>query len=428
MNEQYDVAIVGAGMTGLAAAREFSRQGKRAVLIEGRERVGGRTWTDERLGTTLEMGGTWVHWSQPHVWSEIHRYGLSLTRIPEATVAHWVAGGQRYSGTMADLWDAMGAGVEALLGEGKQLFPTPYDITPDRAIDDIDATSVQEALDKLDLSDDERELAEGFWASNFNGRPSEGSLAQALRWSALASDDLDLLWDSLVVYKLKDGMRSLADAFMADAEVDLRLSTRVTKIITTDTGVEIDTDRGQIAAKTAVVTVPIPTLVDIDFGGSLDDRLARIANEGHAGRGMKVWARVRGSYAPFQAAAGQSHPLVTVLYDKALGDDTLMVGFGPDGTAFDPNDAAEVQEILRLWFPDLEVIDSVGHGWVQDEYSKATYAMLKPSQLSDLRGAIDSQSGRVLITGSDYAQGWGGFVDGAIASGIAAPRQLARWL
>lgn len=57
----YDVIVIGAGFAGLMAARQLSRHHNLNVLIvEGRDRIGGRTWTAKALGEEFEMGGTWV--------------------------------------------------------------------------------------------------------------------------------------------------------------------------------------------------------------------------------------------------------------------------------------------------------------------------------------------------------------------------------
>jgi monoamine oxidase len=61
-----DVVVIGAGFAGLVAARELGRAGLDVIVLEARDRVGGRTWTDRRLGHDLELGGTWVHRVQPH--------------------------------------------------------------------------------------------------------------------------------------------------------------------------------------------------------------------------------------------------------------------------------------------------------------------------------------------------------------------------
>jgi len=59
----YDVVVIGAGYAGLIAARDLSANRNRSVLLlEARDRVGGRTWTANELGEEIEMGGTWVHW------------------------------------------------------------------------------------------------------------------------------------------------------------------------------------------------------------------------------------------------------------------------------------------------------------------------------------------------------------------------------
>ena len=77
-----DVVVIGAGFAGLVAARELGRAGFDVIVLEARDRVGGRTWTDRRLGHDLELGGTWVHWVQPHTWAEMTRYGREITRSP----------------------------------------------------------------------------------------------------------------------------------------------------------------------------------------------------------------------------------------------------------------------------------------------------------------------------------------------------------
>ena len=64
----------------MTAARELQHAGRSVVVLEGRDRLGGRTWyKDDALpGRTLELGGTAVHWFQPHVWTELTRYRLEL--------------------------------------------------------------------------------------------------------------------------------------------------------------------------------------------------------------------------------------------------------------------------------------------------------------------------------------------------------------
>ena len=55
-----DVVIIGAGPSGLTAAHELRKAGKTVAVLEARDRVGGRTWTDDIDGATIEIGGQWV--------------------------------------------------------------------------------------------------------------------------------------------------------------------------------------------------------------------------------------------------------------------------------------------------------------------------------------------------------------------------------
>src|SRR5688572_9317130 len=54
------VLVLGAGMSGLAAARELRRAGCQVTVLEGRSRLGGRTWTDHALGLPMDMGASWI--------------------------------------------------------------------------------------------------------------------------------------------------------------------------------------------------------------------------------------------------------------------------------------------------------------------------------------------------------------------------------
>ncbi len=88
--ESTEVVVIGAGFAGLVAARELGDAGFKTVVLEARDRLGGRVWTDHRLGHDLEIGGNWVHWVQPHVWAEVTRYGRQIVRSPKSDKAYWL--------------------------------------------------------------------------------------------------------------------------------------------------------------------------------------------------------------------------------------------------------------------------------------------------------------------------------------------------
>ena len=139
-----DVLVVGGGLAGLVAARDLTEAGRRVIVLEARDRLGGRTWTGTLPGTDVdvEFGGTWVHpESQPAVAAEIERYGLAMRTYREPAVGIFVTGGQRResSGGDAGLHEAFAAFDATFAAIGRRL-------------EDGDRATVTERLADLDVS------------------------------------------------------------------------------------------------------------------------------------------------------------------------------------------------------------------------------------------------------------------------------------
>ena len=102
-----------------------------------------------------------------------------------------------------------------------------------------------------------------------------------------------------------------------------------------------------------------------------------------------------------------------------------MVGFGYDHTLIDLQDARQVQELVRAWRPDLEVVETDGFDWVADKWSGQTWATMKSGQFSNGWHHFHDTESRLYFAGADIAKGWNGVVvDGAIETGITTARRV----
>lgn len=424
----YDVVVVGAGFAGLTAARELSRRGHAVLQLEARDRIGGRTWTDHRLGRELEMGGTWVHWLQPHTWSEITRYDLEIVASPAPADVRWIAGGRVRSESSADFRARIAPGHDALLGDSMTWFPRPYEPLANPDLAEIDGQSILDRFATLDLSDEDRELQIGIWAEHFSAPPELAALTQALRWCAAASGSWRLMDDTTSAFRIATGTRSLAEGIRSDSTGELLLGQAVRRIEQKgDRATVVTADGTAYEARQVIVTVPVNALAGIEFAPVLPVPIASIVDERLASRGLKTWVRVRGEIEPFTAYAPASNGL-TFLRPEFVDGDTILVAFGPDAGRLDPNDMAGVTKAVHNWRDDLEVLEVTGHHWVADEFSRETWPMQQPGQLTRCLAALQAGHGLVRLAGSDYANGWAGFIDGAIESGLRTAMKVHQTL
>src|SRR5699024_10106851 len=120
--------------------------------------LGGLTWTDERLGTTLELGGTFVHWYQPHVWSEITRYNLEVIPSAQVKQVQWITDGQLRTGSHKQFRTLLEKSFEPLMRDSEKLLPDPYNPDDQPSFSAHDHQSVADYLDNLNLPQEKHDL------------------------------------------------------------------------------------------------------------------------------------------------------------------------------------------------------------------------------------------------------------------------------
>ena len=121
-----DVIVVGGGFAGVTAAREAAQRGRSVLLLEARERLGGRTWTAPWEGVPIEYGGGWVHWHQPHTWSEITRAG-SRSRSATTPTRRPGLWSLRRTGTVAERDVIADRGWTRFVDGVEEALPAPHD-------------------------------------------------------------------------------------------------------------------------------------------------------------------------------------------------------------------------------------------------------------------------------------------------------------
>ena len=425
MPEQTAIVVIGAGLAGLITARELGNRGHKVVVLEARDRLGGRLWTDHRLGRKLEIGGNWLHWTQPHVWAEVTRYGLEVSRGPRSEETYWLAGDEVRRGNLDDFMELINPGMTRLLEDTMKWLPRPDAPLTNPDLAEVDQYNLQEMLDKLDLSEDERNANEAAWVGHFNAPLDQCAYVNALRWTAGASGHWHLMHEASAIYRLKNGNDTLPKAIAADTSADIRLNAPVTAVRHDSEGATVAYGYGrEIHAKKVVITLPQNILHKLDVQPALPEAKLAASRERTASQGVKAWIRVKGPIKPFFAYSAQDKPLSVIRTEFVSDTDAVLVGFGADSNRIDVTDRDQVQEAIRVWRDDLEVLEVAGHQWMADEYAEETWQIQRPGQLTKYHAAQQASEGNLHFASGDIANIWAGFFDGAIESGLRAARNI----
>lgn len=431
--QSVDVVVIGAGFAGLTAARELGRSGFEVLTLEARDRVGGRTWTEHRLGHELELGANWIHWVQPHVWAEMSRTGREMIRSPRAEEAYWRgADGATRQGSLEEFMALIEEGQQLVIDDVREAMPRGDQPTVG-AIQQLDALSIQDRFDALGLDPEARAANESVWVGHVNAPLDQVGLSSALRWVAATGGHWQLMHEASSTYRVVGGMREFTAEIALQVPGEIRLGTTVVSVAQDADGAVVETADGtRIRARRVVSTLPVNAIRGIAFSPALPEVWERQAAETVASQGTKVWLRAEG-HMPRFFAYGTQHDALSVLkaefsLSDEQGDYTLLVGFGPEHARVDPEDLASLQAAVDAVRPGLRITAATAHDWMTDPLSRNTWMTHRPGQLTRDLTELQEPSGAVHFATTDNANLWGGFIDGAIESGLREARRVAESL
>ncbi|HKS77843.1 MAG TPA: FAD-dependent oxidoreductase, partial [Gaiellaceae bacterium] len=144
---------------------------------------------------------------------------------------------------------------------------------------------------------------------------------------------------------------------------------------------------------------------------------------GQASRGLKIFLRTRGGEV-LDNAIRPRHPFGYLDTEVLLGaGEQLQIGFGIDAERCAPH---RLQHDLDDILPGYELVDATWHDWLADEFARGTWAIHPPGWYARHHAEMRRPEGRIILAGSDIANGWSGFIDGAIESGLEAGARALR--
>lgn len=422
------VIVVGAGIAGLAAASQLQRAGISAVVLEARDRIGGRLHTVDLAGTPVDLGGSWIHHPIGNPVSALcDEYGIA--RDPGDPLPS-LCGYDRVERRRLDR-----AEVEMYTKSESEAFWAAVETLSTQA--DPRAT----ALDAVESFVAAREFTAPVarrvrqeLLAEIEADAADRADNQSLRWLLFGAEfDGEMLGDLP-----RGGYRSVVHRLATG--VDVRLGSVVTDVRITADGVRVDCASGAVeTCSHAVVTVPLGVLKRgrVRFDPALPAPVQRAVDALGFGCYEKIALRFD---APFWRDDGLSH-LVVFPTDA---DEPAMWVFDLDAFGAGPVLCAHLFPTLTRhasgqgvdWLrsvltevtghPIPDPVAAVVTSWADDPFTAGAYTHCPPGadpSMLDLLG--EPVGGRLLLAGEHTQSARTGYADGAYVSGLRAAGLLA---
>ena len=438
-----DVIVVGAGLSGLVAARALARAGRAVAVLEARDRVGGRTLSETVGGQTIDLGGQWI--GDRHERLRALAAELSVDTFPQHAAGKKLLdrGDGRlraFSGLVPKIGlfgvADLGLALYRLERLARRVSLDDPLATPGAAA--LDAGSLADWLERRVRTRAARELVGLAAQMIFAAEPRELSFLYFLLY-ARSGEGLQRLAEierGAQERRFTTGAQSICARLAAELGERVATERAVHAIEQDAAGVAIRTAAGELRAGRAILALPPAMLRRIAFSPALPLARAQL----HARMPMGSVIKCVASYArPFWREAGYSgEAFSTTGLVRATFDDCSPSGDHAALVAFVVGDAAR-QLSRRCATPEAqraEVLAALArlHGpaaaapiayadkdWVADEWSGGCYVgVMPPGLLTEAAGALRAPAGRLHFAGTETARHHMGYLEGAIEAGERA--------
>lgn len=441
---QADVIVVGAGFAGLTAARILAGDGRRVVILDARDRVGGRVKPGRIAGQTVDLGGQWVGPKQTHLLALLREFGIQTTPqyiqgrcIVELNGRRVGGPGESYSFGSAN--DAAFSRLLARVRELVSQVPLEEPWTAPRARE-WDRITMEEWIRSQTRNRDARAMMRLMVEGLYSAEPEEVSLLFFLSYIR-SGGSLEELWESengAQAFHVPGSMHQLAGRMGAELRDNLALEAPVTAIAQDATGVTVRAMAAEWRADRAIVAVPLPLSARIAYEPALPARRDALAQRSPMGSVIKYWIAYK---EPFWRRRGLNGDVTTDqpptdgFYDGSPPDASvgLLVGFISARSALEwsARPMAErrrlvLGRIAELLGPEgADPIDYVENDWPSEPWTRGCYgANMGPGVLTTLGPVLREPFGRIHWAGTETSPVWSGYIEGAIRSGERAAGEV----
>lgn len=432
-----DVVVVGAGIAGLFATRELARKGASVAVVEARERVGGRTWSEEVDGLVFDRGGQWISPKQRRMTALARELGCATFPTHAKGKKVLDVGGKvsTYQGTIPNLSPVNLLVLQYALSRAESMRKRVPSDRPFAAPggEALDATTLAAWQARNVPSKTVRDIFDVAVRVIFGAESAELSLLYFLHYVNAGEGFMNLIETDGGAQqdRFVEGAQSVSKKMAAALGDRLILGAPARRIVQDAEGVTVHTDRGEWRGKYVVVAVPPSMAWRIDYTPSLPaardalmQRMAMGATMKHVAYYERPFWRDRG----MSGEVASTHGPLTAVFDNSpqSGARGALLGFavgrGAHALAAKPKEERKrlvLAELVRFFGKDAaEPISYAEQDWGSEIWTRGCpTATMSPGTMTLFGAALRAPVGRIHWAGTETATEYCGYMEGAVQSG-----------